>query len=146
MPERKAHAVWEGDLPHGKGRMSLGSGACEGAFSFQTRMGETPGANPEELVGAALAGCFSMALAHGLTQAAEAPEQIRTDARVHFERRDGGWSITRIDLKTEAAVAGIDEAAFRAIAEETKQNCPVSKALTGTEIRLEAHLLSRAAR
>lgn len=144
MPERRAQAVWEGDLPRGKGRMSLGSGAYEGTFSFQTRMEEAPGTNPEELIGAALAGCFSMALAHGLTAAAEAPERVATEAKVRFEKRDGAWSITGIDLKTEAAVSGIDEAAFREIAEETKRTCPVAKALTGTEIRLEAHLLARA--
>ncbi len=146
MPIRKAHAVWEGDLPRGKGQMSLGSGAYEGAYSFQTRMGDTPGTNPEELIGAALAGCFSMALSNGLTQAAQAPERIRTDAEVHFEKRDGGWAISRIDLTTDVEMAGIDEAAFRAIAEEAKKACPVSKALTGTEIRLEAHLLSGATR
>lgn len=146
MPQRRAHAVWEGDLPHGKGRMSLASGAYEGAYSFQTRMEEVPGTNPEELMGAALAGCFSMALAHGLTQAAEAPERVATDARVHFEQREGGWRITRIDLVTEVAVGGIDEREFLAIAEKTKRECPVAQALTGTEIRLEAHLLSRAAR
>lgn len=146
MPYRKAHAVWEGDLPHGRGKMSLGSGAYEGTFSFQTRMGEEPGTNPEELIGAALAGCYSMALAHGLTQAAEAPKRVATDAKVHFEKQDGGWAISGIDLRTEVQAAGIDEAKFRAIAEETKKACPVSKALTGTEIRLEARLLSEAPR
>lgn len=146
MPERKAHAVWEGDLARGRGKMRLGSGAYEGTYSFQTRMGEQPGTNPEELIGAALAGCFSMALANGLTQAAEAPKRVETDARVHFEKQDGGWAITRIDLMSEVEASGIDEERFRAIAEQTKKTCPVSKALTGTEIRLEARLLSGATR
>lgn len=146
MPYRKANAVWEGDLQTGQGKMSLGSGAYEGAYSFQTRMGEAPGTNPEELIGAALAGCFSMALSSGLTKAAQAPERIKTDAKVHFEKQDGGWAISSIDLLTEVEVSGLDEAAFKAIAEETKKACPVSKALTGTEIRLEAHMLSSANR
>jgi len=146
MPERKAHAVWEGDLAQGRGKMSLGSGAYEGTYSFQTRMGDQPGTNPEELIGAALAGCFSMALANGLTQAAEAPKRVETDARVHFEKQEGGWAITRIDLMSEVEAEGIDEERFRAIAEQTKKSCPVSKALTGTEIRLEARLLSGATR
>jgi osmotically inducible protein OsmC len=109
-------------------------------------MGESPGTNPEELIGAALAGCFSMALSLGLGQAGEAPRRVKTDARVHFEKQESGWAISRIDLTTEAEVSGIDEAAFRAIAEETKKTCPVSKALTGTEITLEARLLSSASR
>lgn len=146
MPERKAHAVWEGDLARGRGKMSLGSGAYEGTYSFQTRMGDQPGTNPEELIGAALAGCFSMALANGLAQEGEAPTRVSTDARVHFEKQEGGWAISRIDLTSEVEVDGIDEERFRAIAEQTKKTCPVSKALTGTEIRLEARRLSGATR
>ena len=146
MPDRKAKAVWEGDLQQGRGTMRLGSGAYEGTYSFKTRMGDTPGTNPEELIGAALAGCYSMALANGLTGEAQAPKRVETDATVHFEKGEGGWSILRIDLLTEVEVAGIDEERFRAIAEETKSSCPVSKALTGTEIRLEARLLSGATR
>lgn len=146
MPDRKANAVWEGDLQQGRGTMRLGSGAYEGAYSFQTRMGDTPGTNPEELIGAALAGCFSMALASGLSREAQAPKRVQTDATVHFQKQDGGWAISRIDLMSEVEVAGIDEERFRTIAEETKKTCPVSKALTGTEIRLEARLLSGATR
>ena len=146
MPDRKANAVWEGDLQQGQGTMRLGSGAYEGKYSFQTRMGDTPGTNPEELIGAALAGCFSMALASGLTREAQAPKRVETGATVHFEKQDSGWAISRIDLRTEVEVAGIDEERFRAIAEDTKKTCPVSKALTGTEIRLEARLLSGATR
>ena len=140
MPTRQAHATWEGDLPTGRGRMALGSGAYEGTYSFQTRMGDQPGTNPEELIGAALAGCFSMALALGLTQAGGAVRRVQTDARVHFEQDQGHWTITRIDLSTEAEVAGVDQAAFQAIAHETKANCPVSRALAATEIRLDARL------
>ena len=145
MPYRKAKAVWTGDLQSGEGKMSLGSGAYEGTYSFQTRMGDQPGANPEELIGAALAGCFSMALSNGLTKAAQAPKRVSTDAKVHFEKQDAGWAISSIDLLTEVEVAGLDEETFKAIAEDAKTNCPVSKALTGTEIRLDARLLSSAA-
>lgn len=141
MPNRQAKATWEGDLPQGKGRMALGSGAYEGPFSFNTRMGDEPGTNPEELIGAALAGCFSMALSHGLGQAQLVPTRIETNATVHFEAIDGGFAITRIDLVTEAAVPGLDDAKFQAIATATKAGCPVSKALTGTEITLKATLL-----
>lgn len=144
MPSRKASALWEGDLRTGRGTMRLGSGAYEGAYSFRTRMEDAPGANPEELIGAALAGCFSMALAHGLSQAAEAPKQVKTEAKVHFESKDGGWAISGIDLMTEVDAAGLDAERFMAIAEDAKRNCPVSKALTGTEIRLDARLLSGA--
>ena len=146
MLVRKAHAVWEGDLTRGRGQMRLGSGAYEGTYSFQTRMEDQPGTNPEELIGAALAGCFSMALANGLAQAAEAPKRVSTDAEVYFEKQEGGWTLSRIDLTSEVEARGIDEERFRAIAEQTKKTCPVSKALTGTEIRLEARLLSGATR
>lgn len=141
MPTRQAHATWEGDLPTGQGRMALGSGAYEGAYSFHTRMGDEPGTNPEELIGAALAGCFSMALALALSEAGATVRRIRTDARVHFDQPEGQWTITRIDLSTEAEVANVDQAAFQAIAQETKAHCPVSRALA-TEIRLDARLLT----
>ncbi len=146
MPYRKAHAVWEGDLPSGHGKMTLGSGAYEGTYSFQTRMGDAPGTNPEELIGAALAGCFSMALSNGLTKAAQAPRRVSTDAKVHFEKQDGGWAIAGIDLMTEVEMEGLDEERFKAIAEDAKANCPVSKALAGTKIHLDARLLSGASR
>lgn len=140
MPNRKAHATWEGNLPTGKGNMTVGSGAITAPFKLQTRMGEEPGTNPEELIGAALAGCFSMALSHGLSQAQATPERIETDAVVHFEQANGGWSITAIDLNVTATVPGLDAEKFEAIAQETKKGCPVSKALAGTEIRLNAKL------
>lgn len=142
MPHRSAKASWDGDLPGGSGRMALGSGAWEGPFSFKTRMGDEPGSNPEELIGAALAGCFSMALSHGLASAGSPPKHIATSADVHFNQGGGGWAITRIDLKVEAEVPGLDDAKFQEVAQATKSGCPVSKALTGTEIVLTATLRS----
>jgi osmotically inducible protein OsmC len=142
MPHRSAKASWDGDLPSGSGRMALGSGAWEGPFSFKTRMGDEPGSNPEELIGAALAGCYSMALSHGLASAGSPPKHIGTSADVHFEQSGGGWAITRIDLKVEAEVPGLDDARFQEVAQATKAGCPVSKALTGTEIVLTATLRS----
>ncbi|MDP9001330.1 MAG: OsmC family peroxiredoxin, partial [Myxococcota bacterium] len=98
------------------------------------------GSNPEELVGAALAGCFSMALSLGLEKAGMTPQSIQTSARVHLEKVGDGFAIRRIDLSTEGRVAGGDDAKFRAVAEETKKNCPVGKLLTAAEITLEAKL------
>jgi lipoyl-dependent peroxiredoxin len=122
--------------------MRLGSGAFEGNYSFQSRMGEGAGTNPEELIGAAHAGCFSMAFANGLSQAGHKPQEIHTTASVHFDKTDKGWSITRIDLESEGTVPGIDEATFKRLADDAKQNCPVSKALAATPITLTATLKS----
>ncbi len=141
MALRTAKATWNGTLKEGKGTMALGSGAFEGAFSFNTRMGDEPGTNPEELIGAALAGCFTMALNAGLEKEGFKTNGIETDAKVHFGKDDGGFAITKIDLLTEADVAGIDDPKFQEIAENTKKGCPVSKALTGTEITLDAKLI-----
>jgi len=118
----------------------LGDCPFEGAYSFPSRFEEGRGTNPEELLGAAHAGCFSMALAAGLTRAGHAPTRIHTTARVHLERRGEGFDITRVELQTRARVPGIDEAEFRKQAETAKKNCPVSKALAGPEISLEAML------
>jgi osmotically inducible protein OsmC len=142
MPERKASAQWRGSLKDGSGTMRLGSGAFEGNYSFASRMENGPGTNPEELIGAAEAGCFSMAFANALSQDGHTPQEIRTSATVHFDRSDKGWGITRIELATEGIVPGIDEASFTRIAEDAKQNCPVSKALTGSQITLTATLKS----
>jgi osmotically inducible protein OsmC len=120
--------------------MRLGSGAFEGSYSFKSRMEDGPGTNPEELIGAAHAGCFSMAFANGLTQAGHKPQEIRTTASVHFDKGDTGWGITRIELATEGNVQGIDDATFKRLAEEAKKNCPVSKALAATPITLNATL------
>jgi osmotically inducible protein OsmC len=105
-------------------------------------MEDGAGTNPEELIGAAHAGCFSMAFANGLTQAGHKPQEIRTTASVHFDKGDKGWGISRIDLVTEGNVPGIDEATFKRLAEDAKQNCPVSKALAATPMTLNATLKS----
>ncbi|MDQ3799226.1 MAG: OsmC family protein [Acidobacteriota bacterium] len=140
MAVRNAKASWEGGLTDGKGTMALGSGAFEGSFSFNTRMGDEPGTNPEELIGAALAGCYTMALNATLEKEGNKPNSVRTEARVHFGKDGEGFAITRIDLQTEADIDGIEEAKFSEIAEQVKKQCPVSKALTGTEITLDAKL------
>jgi len=140
MPIRKAEAVWEGNLKKGKGSMKFGSGAFEGRYSFASRFEEGPGTNPEELIGAAHAGCFSMALSGILDMAGYAPERIHTVARVRIEKVGEGFKITTIELETEGNVPGIDEKAFQEKAEAAKKGCPVSMALTGTEIRLKATL------
>ena len=141
MVARKADAEWQGDLRSGKGRVSLGSGAFSGSYSFPSRFEAGEGTNPEELIGAAHAGCFSMALAAGLTAAGHAPESIRTTATVHLEKQDGGFAITRIELATQARVLGIEAPAFAEQAQKAKENCPLSKALAGTTIELDAQLV-----
>jgi osmotically inducible protein OsmC len=141
MAVRTANAQWEGSLQEGTGSMRLGSGAFEGRYSFASRFEDGPGTNPEELIGAAHAGCFSMALSGALSRAGHPPTRIQTVARVHIERGDDGFAITRIELATEADVPGLDEPAFREQAETAKATCPVSKALAGTEISLEAKLI-----
>lgn len=145
MPERKAAAEWHGSLREGSGTMRFGSGAFEGSYSFASRMENGSGTNPEELIAAAEAGCFSMAFANALSQAGHVPQEVRTSANVHFDRTDKGFAISKIELQTEAVVAGLDEATFGRIAQDAKQNCPVSKALTGTQITLEATLKSNVA-
>ena len=141
MATRTGSAVWDGTLKQGKGTMKLGSGAYEGAYSFSSRFEEGTGTNPEELIGAAEAGCFSMALSANLEKAGHPSKRISTVATVKLETVEGAPKITTIDLKTEANVPGIDEAKFREIAEQTKKGCPVSKALAGTQINLDAKLL-----
>jgi lipoyl-dependent peroxiredoxin len=142
MAIRNASANWQGSLQGGDGAMRLGSGAFEGPFSFSSRFEEGEGTNPEELIGAAHAGCFSMALANGLSEAGHEPESVATDARVHLEMGGEGPGITRVELRTRARVPGIDEEEFRRQAEEAKQHCPVSKALGGVDIELDAKLES----
>lgn len=141
MPKRNANAVWEGNLKEGKGRMGLGSGAYEGAYSFSSRFEEGKGTNPEELIGAASAGCFSMALAHALSQAGYSPKRVSTKADVNLTKVEGGFKITSIELHTQAEVPDIDEKEFLKFAEDAKNNCPVSRALAGTEIKLQANLV-----
>jgi len=140
MPVRKAQARWEGTVSEGKGSMKLGSGAFEGSYSFKSRFEDGPGTNPEELIGAAHAGCFSMALSLFLEKAGYPPDHVETEAKVHINKHGEGFKITTIELTTEAKVPGIDDRAFQEQAESAKKNCPVSQALAGTEIKLEARL------
>lgn len=142
MPARTASARWEGGLRQGKGSVRLGSGAFEGAYSFTSRFEDGAGTNPEELIGAAHAGCFSMALTAGLERAGYSPTSVETTARVHLERVEGGFRIPRIELETTAQVPGIDDAAFQEQAATAKAVCPVSVALAGVEIELDAHLVT----
>ena len=140
MPTRTANAVWEGTLREGNGTMKFGT--FEGAYSFPSRFEEGEGTNPEELLGAAHAGCFSMAFSGGLTRAGYPPTRVSTTARVHVERGDSGFKITTIELDTEAEVPGIDEATFQEQAEAAKKGCPVSQALASVpEITLNARLV-----
>jgi lipoyl-dependent peroxiredoxin len=140
MAVRNAEAAWDGSLKEGKGTMRLGSGAWEGPFSFGTRFEETPGTNPEELIGAALAGCFSMALSAGLGRGGFTPTRIATKARVHLEKGESGFGVTKIELTTDAEVPGIDEATFKQAVEATKVGCPISKALGAVPITVESTL------
>lgn len=140
MPVRTARAVWKGNLARGKGSVSLGSGAFEGSYSFASRFEEGEGTNPEELIGAAHAGCFSMALAHGLAQAGYEPERVSTEASVEIGPVGAGFEIRSVSLKTQVTVEGIDEETFQNHAEQAKNTCPVSMALSGTKIHLDARL------
>jgi osmotically inducible protein OsmC len=140
MVERTAEAEWRGGLENGRGVMKLGSGAFEGAYSFGTRFADEKGTNPEELIGAAHAGCFSMAFALMLGQAGFTPQRIHTTAKVAIEQAGGGFQITRIRLSTEATVPGIAPEQFREIADKAKRDCPVSRVLAGTQITLDARL------
>ncbi len=136
MAVRKAQAVWEGSLKEGQGRMRFGS--FEGAYSFASRFEEGAGSNPEELIGAALAGCFSMALSSSLGKAGYTPQKVETEATVYLEMVEGRFRITRIHLECQAQVAGVDEPTFQEIAEATRSGCPVSAALGSVEITLNA--------
>lgn len=140
MPVRKADAVWEGDLKGGKGSMKLASGAYEGQYSFSSRFENGTGTNPEELIAAAHAGCFSMAFSNQLAQAGFPPKRVHTVASVHLEKLADGFGIPKIDLVTDATVPGIDEAKFQELATKAKEGCPVSKLLKAAEITLQAKL------
>ncbi|MBS3736349.1 MAG: OsmC family protein [Candidatus Bipolaricaulota bacterium] len=141
MKERKAEAVWRGKLKDGNGTVSLGSGLFESSYSFRSRFEEGAGTNPEELIGAAHAGCFSMALANILEEEGYSPREISTAANVNLDEVEGDFTITGIALSTEGSVPDIDDESFEKLAKAAKENCPVSKALAGTEITLEATLL-----
>ncbi len=141
MPARTANARWEGGLRDGKGNMRLGGGAFEGQYSFSSRFEEGVGTNPEELIAAAHAGCFSMAFSGGLEKAGFSPNSVETEAKVHLSPADGGgFRISRIDLVTTADVPGIEEGAFQQAAQAAKEGCPVSKALAAVEITVNATL------
>ena len=141
MITRTADARWSGDLKAGAGSLKLGSGAFEGPYSFSSRFEGTKHANPEELVGAAHAGCFTMALAHALAQAGHVATSLHTIATVTLEKGEKGFAISGIALKTEAQVPGISAAEFQSHAEATKTGCIVSRALASVPITLEAKLL-----
>ncbi len=141
MAISKGSAQWEGGLKDGKGTMKPAH-APEAAFTLGSRFEGQPSSNPEELIGAALSGCFSMALTLGLEKAGLKPRSVRSSADVHIDRQGEGFAITTIELSTEASVPGLDDAKFQAIADETKRGCPVSKALAGAKISLKATLRS----
>jgi osmotically inducible protein OsmC len=141
MPSRTAEAEWKGNLIQGSGRLAVGSGAFQGPYSFKSRFEDGESAtNPEELIGAAHAGCFTMALTAQLSRARLTPTRIHTRATVTLTKVGDSYSITRIDLEKTAEVPGLDDTTFQRQALEAKQTCPVSKALAGTEIRLVAKL------
>ncbi|MBZ9935440.1 OsmC family protein [Mesorhizobium sp. BR1-1-16] len=141
MPTRISDAEWQGDLKAGKGSVKLGSGAYEGQYNFSSRFENGVGTNPEELIAAAHAACFSMALAAGLSGAGHTVDSVKTTAKVKVDPVSGGFEITSIQLVTEAKVQGIDKAAFDEIAAATKEGCPVSKALKAVPISLDAKLV-----
>jgi lipoyl-dependent peroxiredoxin len=140
MPARIANARWEGGLKGGKGTMRLGGGAFEGQYSFSSRFEEGTGTNPEELIAAAHAGCYSMAFSGALEKAGFSPNSVQTEAKVHLSPANGGFKISRIDLICQAEVPGIEKDAFEQAAQAAKEGCPVSKALSAVEITLDATL------
>jgi osmotically inducible protein OsmC len=141
MVARAAEAEWRGSISAGSGTIKLGSGAFEGVYSFKTRFENEPGTNPEELIAAAHASCFSMALSLMLGQAGFEPRRIHTTAKVHIEKVGEGFKITHIELDTEADIPRIEERQFQEQAEAAKRGCPVSQALAGTDITLNARLV-----
>lgn len=143
MPVRQSNAIWNGTLKDGEGTMRLGSGTWEGSYSFPSRFESGEGTNPEELIAAAHAGCFSMALSAGLTKNGFEPKRVETGAKVHLGKVGDAFAITKIELDTLADVPGIDDDRFQELAAEAKTSCPVSKALAGTEITLNATLTHR---
>ena len=141
MIKRKSNAVWQGDLKTGKGLVSLGSGTFSGRYSFSSRFEEGVGTNPEELIAAAHAGCFSMALSADLSKDGYEVKKIETEAVVMMDKSDAGFAISKIKLVTQAKVKDIDLDTFLKFANGAKQNCPVSKALAAVPVELEAELV-----
>ena len=140
MPVRKSNAEWKGDLQNGSGTITVGADKFSQDYTFSSRFEQGSGTNPEELIAAAHAGCYSMALAHALEEKGSVPESVRTEASVDIEKSGDGFSITTIILKTQVKASGIEEQAFQETAAEARDNCPVSQALRGAEIKLEACL------
>ena len=141
MPIRTASARWSGNLTEGSGTVKTGKGGYQGNYSFKSRFEEGEGTNPEELIAAAHAGCFSMAFSKGLADAGFTPTSVETTAKVHLDKTDAGMTVTRIDLETVGQVPGIDAADFQKLAEGAKDNCPISRLLSpGAEITLNARL------
>lgn len=146
MTINTANAEWNGNLKDGKGQFALGQGGCQGQYSFKSRFEGEKGTNPEELIAAAHAACFSMAFSHQLAEAGFPPQSVKTTASVKLDKVEGGFGITRIELNTDANVPGVSEAQFRELGEKAKTGCPVSKALAGVgEIVLNATLQKAAA-
>ena len=142
MTARNGSAEWHGDVQSGSGKVTVGDGVFEGAYSYQSRFEEGEGTNPEQLIAAAHAACFTMALSNILSGAGHPPESVRTNARVQLRNIDGAPTLTRIDLETEGDVPGVDGQEFQRYAEDAKENCPVSRALAGIpEIVLSARLM-----
>ena len=141
MPTRTADARWEGSLQEGRRTMKMATGAYEGPYSFQSRFEEGDGTNPEELIGAAHAGCFSMAFSGALGKAGYEPESVETTAKVHIDKVGDGFKITRVELDSKARVPGIEQGEFEQQAQAAKEGCPVSQALAGVEISLNAELV-----
>lgn len=141
MPTRQSNAEWQGDLKSGHGTMALGGGAWQGQFSFRSRFENGTGTNPEELLAAAHAGCFSMAFSNLLAEAGHPPKSVKTTAELHLDMTPDGPAITRVDLHTEGDVPGLDEEGFLKYAEEARQGCPVSRLFTGAAITLDARLV-----
>ena len=141
MPIRSATAHWEGNLTEGSGTVKTGKGGLQGNYSFKSRFEEGEGTNPEELIAAAHSGCFSMAFSKALADAGFTPTSVDTVAKVHMDKTDAGFSITRIDLETVGEVPGVDDATFQKIATDAKENCPISRLLSpGAAISLSAKL------
>jgi osmotically inducible protein OsmC len=138
--DRKAEAQWNGGLKAGSGSVKLGSGAYSGPYSFTSRFESGSGTNPEELLGAAHAGCYSMALSAALEKAGHPATRVHTTATVHLTKGDAGFSISGIDLVTRGVVPGVSAAEFQKFAEDTKTGCIVSRALSAVPMTLDAKL------
>jgi len=143
MATRNARAEWRGNLKEGDGTMALGSGAWEGPFTYKSRFEEGQGTNPEELIGAALAGCFTMQVSAALSEDGHVPDEVKTEAKVHIRLIDGNPTITQIDLETRAKIPDLDDATFQEAARVAKEGCIISRALAGVgNINLDAQLVS----